>query len=199
MKKPKTKAATAETPAVKPVDAKHPYGLPSPEQLAHLAATLARRTDESPTLLAHAALKLWQAAETIHFEATEYYISPPDMATYKATLPSLPMTRDDFLSIALPKARQEDRERAWKRYNLAKAGIDPSTATNAEEKAASLQWKSPTNPADYILTRIALQSWWEKHHAAEVSRTRSEIRKRAIAKRAAEAKEAAGKKLKKRL
>ena len=199
MKKPESDAKPAETPAVKPVDAKHPYGLPSPEQLAHLAATLARRTDESPTLLAHAALKLWRAAETVHFEATEYYVNPPDHAAYKATLPSLPMTRDDFLSIALPKARQEDRERAWKRYNLAKAGIDPSTATNAEEKAASLQWKSPTTHADYILTRIAFQSWWEKYHAAEVSRTRSEIRKRAIAKRAAEAKEAAGKKLKKRL
>ena len=182
MKKPKTKAATAETPAVKPVDAKHPYGLPSPEQLAHLAATLARRTDESPTLLAHAALKLWRAAETVHFEATEYYVNPPDHAAYKATLPSLPMTRDDFLSIALPKARPEDRARSWKHYNLALAGIDPLKATVAEEDAALVKWKSPTNPGEYILTLIAFQSWWEKYHAAEVSSTRSEIRREAIAK-----------------
>ena len=178
MKTPKTKAATAEPPAV----AKHPYGLPSPEQLAHLAATLARRTDDNPTLLAHAALKLWRAAENAHYEATEYYIGPAALAAYKATQPSLPMTRGDFLSIVLPKARPEDRERAWKHYNLAKAGTDPSAATNAEEKAASLQWKSPADLPGYILATIHFQTWWNKYHAAEVSTTRSGIRRQAIAK-----------------
>ena len=178
MKTPKTKAAPAEPPAV----AKHPYGLPSPEQLAHLAATLARRTDDNPTLLAHAALKLWRAAENVHYEATEYYIVPAAPAAYKATQPSLPMTKGDFLSIVLPKARPEDRERAWKHYNLARAGIAPKTATNTEQEAARLQWKSPTNPGEFILDRIAFLSWWEEYHAAEVSTTRSGIRRQAIAK-----------------
>ena len=180
MKKPKTTAAPANTPAVKPLDAKHPYGLPTPEQLAQLAATLARRTDDNPTLLARAALKLWQAAETVHLEATKYYSSPADIAAYKATLPSLPMTRDDFLRMALPNARPEDRERAWKHYNLTLAGKDRETATVAEENAALVKWKSPATPAEYILTLVHFQTWWKKYHAADVSKTRSDIRTSAI-------------------
>ena len=173
MKKPTTKAASAETPAVKPLDAKHPYGLPAPEQLAQLAATLARRIDDKPILLAYAALHLWEAAEAVHLKATEYYRSPVQSAAYKATLPSLPMTRDDFLRMALPNARPEDRERAWKHYNLTLAGKDRETATVAEENAALVKWESPATPAEYILTLVHFQNWWGRHHAAEVSKARS--------------------------
>ena len=204
MKKPTTKAASAETPAVKPLDAKHPYGLPTPEQLAKLAATLARRIDDKPILLAYAALHLWEAAEAVHLKATEYYRSPVQSAAYKATLPSLPMTRDDFLRMALPNARPEDRERAWKHYNLTLAGKDREKATVAEENAALVKWESPATPAEYILTRVLFQDWWGRHHAAEVSKTRSDIRTKAIkakAKAKAEAKDtpAAGKAAKRKL
>ena len=188
MKRPKTKgtpaAPTAPQPAATPADVKHPYGLPTPEQIANLAATLARRTDENPTLLAFAALKLWQAAETVHLEASEYYLTPDAITAHKAALPILPMTRDEFLRMALPNARPEDREAAWKHYNLALAGIDPSTSTADQDKAARTQWESPTTPAELVLAKISFLPWWNEYHAQQVTGVRRtaaliEIRRKA--------------------
>jgi hypothetical protein len=185
-KKPKTKAKLAKMPAPKSPDVKQPYGLPAPEQIAQLAATLAKRSDDNPTLLAHAALHLWRAAEAVHFEWRDYYRNPSEIAAYSATLPQhFPMTRDDFLAGALPAIRRLDRLRAWKHYKLAQAGIDPEKATVDESEAASSEWKSPENAGEFLLYRIVFLKWWENYHAAEVSKSKSEARKKVIADKAA--------------
>ena len=211
-----------KTPSATPADVKQLYGMPTPEQLAHLAATLAGHThldlmqsgdlaqsgDPKLKLLVSAALHLWKAAEAVHLEESESY-STPDVnvavvATEKAVLARIPiMTLDEFLHGALPNARLEDKARAWKHYNLVLADIDPLTATTDQNNAAATAWRSPEYLGDLIFCEDMFQTWWNKYHAAEVSKVRSEIRlktielragAKAIAKQKAEAKAIAKKK-----
>ena len=182
-----------KTPSATPADVKQLYGMPTPEQLAHLAATLAGHThldlmqsgdlaqsgDPKLKLLVSAALHLWKAAEAVHLEESKYYRTPDvnsaavaHMAAYDVALARSPMTRDEFLHSALPNVRTEDRRKAWKLYNLVKAGIDPETATADQDNAAN-EWRSPENLGDLIFEEGMFQTWWNKYHAAEVSKARS--------------------------
>ena len=177
-----------KTPSATPADVKQLYGMPTPEQLAHLAATLAGHTHldlmqigkAKLNLLVSAALHLWKAAEAVHLEESKYYRTPDvnsaavaHMAAYDVALARSPMTRDEFLHGALPNARLEDKARAWKHYNLVLADIDPLTATTDQNNAAATAWRSPEYLGDLIFCEDMFQTWWNKYHAAEVSKARS--------------------------
>ena len=165
MKNPK--AETTETTAAKSADVKHYYGFPTPEQIAHIAATLAKGSGENPASLARAALNLWNAAEDLHIcEIRDYRI--PD---YGPPLQSTKLA--DFLRKVLPGTRLENREQAWKHYNLNLAGIDPQKATADQEKEARLKWEPPQNFLDFIDFKNRFLNWWQKYHATEVSKARS--------------------------
>jgi len=162
------------------------YGLPTPEQIANLAAHLARGTDYNPDLLAHAALKLWMASERVHHEASDYYRPPDAVATIKEGLSNLPQSLDRFLLETLPQTRPENRRRAWKLYNLTRAGIKQDEATAEQETAAATRWEPFENQNDCIVAAGHFLAWWTEFHASERSETnRQNRRQRAKARRKA--------------
>lgn len=198
MQKPTHKATPS--PDAKPEAGQSPYGMPTVEQLAQLAAALAPLAgglsrkplwalDPELKCLPYVALKLWKAAEAVHFEAAQHYISPVEMAAYNATLPSLPGTPEEFLRQVLPDVRPGDRKHAWQHYTLALSGKNFETATLAEIEAAKAAWKPPESHASFILAKLHFESWWKPFHAAEVS---------ALRRKAGEKKERAGGKKKRK-
>ena len=165
-----------------------PYGMPTPEQLATLAAHLAKGSNVTSRpefqLLAYYAMNLWQAAEMVHHEWSGNYRSPLDNAEYLATLPQqYPILLNHFLIRVLPDARPEDRRRAWKHYNLLQAGIDPKKATAAQDNEAAGKWVSPIGHSDFILKQLHFLNWWKPYRAAEVKKSKSEARQNVLAKK----------------
>ena len=146
--------------ATRPANTKQPYGMPTPEQIATLAAQLAKRPDSASLaksaadhaehrVLAHYAVNLWQAAEDVHHLMSTIYRSPLEKAEWLATPHDYPKTLKDFLIDVLPSARTEDRTRAWKHYNLWRAGIYPQNATAQQEKEATEKWESPQSLGEF--------------------------------------------------
>ena len=176
-----------DTRDTRPANTKQPYGMPTPEQIATLAAQLAKRQDSASLaesaadraehqVLAHYAVNLWQAAENAHHLMSTIYRSPLEKAEWLATPHDYPKTLKDFLIDVLPFDRTEDRKRAWKHYNLTLAKIDPKTATPAQEKEAAEKWESPQTIGKFAMDRLSFLTWWTPYHAAEVSKTKRDAR-----------------------
>ncbi len=139
MKKPKAKDITDDflgwntaeaKPAVVTELGKKMGGLPSTEQLALIAATLARNTTDTPDNLTKTAMALWLSArERIFFsheegevwlqdcqmeaaisEKNDYY---NDQGEHFLPIPDeYPVTRDQFLRVMLPKYKSRTAELA---------------------------------------------------------------------------------------
>ena len=148
MKKPKAQNKETKMPDVKP----SPLGLdnpdlieaekcldkmggsPTPEQLAMIAATLARNTNDTPNALVDCAMKLWLSARARIFDAeNECEMSGQDMRLLFAYSSKLalesnvqfggiraknPLTRDRFLKAMLPqyKGRADKLAQIGKAY-----------------------------------------------------------------------------------
>lgn len=142
MKKAKSKSKPVVTlveskPLDKPVGIKSPWkemgGLPTTEQLALIAATLARSTQEKPHELTKAAMALWkEARDEIFYTDFQHEIELQDVSYeirldeyYDFSEPPLfipgeePYPRDYFLRTVLPKYRN----RADKLAQIAKAFV----------------------------------------------------------------------------
>jgi hypothetical protein len=96
---------------------------PTTEQLATIAATLARDSSKPPETLAKAAMNLWVASDAQIKEREEtLFLAKMDRAhsRWKATsgkVPKMfPIAFGEFLRLALPKRRLEDREKIYREF-----------------------------------------------------------------------------------
>jgi len=147
-----------------------PYGMPTPEQLAQLAAILSKNYKEDLSQLAERALTLWCAAETVHYKMSNHYYSPTKQIEYLNF--NLPTTRDQFLKKALPKKRKEDRLKAWRIYNLIQDRIDPEKATPDQKEEAGKFWRTPKTNEECFEEIQAFLQHWGKYHAGYISKLR---------------------------
>jgi len=179
-------------------------GSPTPEQLATIAATLARNTNDTPNALVDCAMKLWLAARARIFNAEnecEMFVENLNLKlAYASKLASEsnvqfagimakhPLTRDRFLKTMLPQYKG----RADKLAQIGKAYVHDSLResngrlpTQNEVAEAYGNWKPYKN--DFQANHGAKR--FERWH----SRYLNEVR------RAAGEKSAAKKKMKKKL
>jgi len=187
MKKTKPKTKPVKTLAAKPAEVEQPCGLPTTAELAQLAASLAKRQDDSALIskvtagmLANDALRIWNAANQIrNFEIRRRNaaLNRPERATPWVMFPNYPLTLDEFLRWILPGHRRGDREAAWRHYNLQKAGKTHQTATAAEVTAASTEWTSPQNDEEFMFVHTSFEAWWVPYHNAQISAERSKAAK----------------------
>ena len=144
MKKPKSKTKLGNAPAVKPLALAHPSdspyaGLPTPKELAVIAATLAGSSIKGSPVKAWtnqqtldwaeenvwAAMRLWIISrKRINFAATTFEIQredddfeneifPPDDEHFlPEPADEYPITRDQFLRVMLPKYKSRTAELA---------------------------------------------------------------------------------------
>jgi len=95
---------------------------PTTQQLATIAAQLARLPNDNPAQLVEAALALWEAADKqVEFRNLQDSCLPDQAArdAYIATLPkpkTFPVERDDFLKLLMPTIPAADRARRFRQY-----------------------------------------------------------------------------------
>jgi hypothetical protein len=217
MKKPKSKditddflgGNTAEAkPAVVTELGKKMGDLPTTEQLALIAATLARNTTDTPDNLTKTAMALWFSArqqifysndenevqlqdhhfEQVMFEQDEYY---NEMAGDRHFLPipdEYPVTRDQFLRVMLPKykSRTADLARIAKAFVCdtlrERSGIEPS---QDEINDAYGKWKPYENPdhANAVAKRFEQWREWHVKQARSAAGLKSAAKKAVLKKR----------------
>ncbi len=109
---------------------------PTTEQLATIAATLAKSGDR-PTVTATRALELWRACESV----LAYETAKPA----RQAVPAQPVPLEAFLRAVMPQSKTEDRLKKWRDYlrsNVAfcdrEQGREPRTTAALESEVARL-------------------------------------------------------------
>jgi hypothetical protein len=167
-------------------------GLPSTEQLAQLAATLARSSQNSASELAKAALTLWKSAEKelkmeclrLAAERQWQAVRPPDSASQSKapivpTPKRFPVTHDEFLRLVLPKLRGRTGEQAtvFKRYLRASEGrqdVNEIYKKCRERRMTEIEYESAAG--QFI-------RWYTHHRKTSTTAARSKAASIAWAKR----------------
>ncbi|HEY5345963.1 MAG TPA: hypothetical protein VIK62_06425 [Verrucomicrobiae bacterium] len=174
----------------------HPHlsKLPTAQQLATLAATLARQSNNNSDKLCSEAMNLWATA---HEYMALQRLCDKDWQIEKARMDAnriepaepkrYPITRDDFCRLVLPKLNGRTGERAsiiktWLSHDLAmsrwmvtdqKSPISDFTPTKSEvdDAFAEMQRKPMDYPA-YRLRAYSFLEWYQKWRTKETSRKR---------------------------
>ena len=114
MKNPNSNAMPAETPAKqKPMIFSDDNQPPTHEQLAMIAATLARKTNEVPDKLVHAALEIWHAAGHKLANMAHVSIVTASIDCFEA---GVIISRDTFFKKLLPASKK------YRTYEVARVG-----------------------------------------------------------------------------
>jgi hypothetical protein len=179
MKKPESNAKPAETPAAKPGNVKKLHELPTPVELALIAATLARNpTTDTPRSLVDSAMELFYAARN-RVKALEVLASlTPEWAkdpvfSWESFGDKGPLTRDNFLPMVLPgyKSRTADLARigkAFLRYTLREK--NQKEPTREEIADAYANWETYKNPDEANRAAHSLKEWHRQHYIREFRR-----------------------------
>lgn len=156
--------------------------MPTVEQIATIAATLARNVGDKPEALADAAMNLWLASrERIFFSDCSHEVWKQDVELFSNAyviqytrenpffleyIEPLPIYRDDFLRAVLPqfKNRTADLARIAKAYVrdalCQRAGKEPSQIEISE---AYGKWKPLENTNQANAMAVCFVQWYRNH------------------------------------
>ncbi len=198
MKKPKPK--TTKTPAVKPVEVKsedwplyaagemlseigrmkrEESPMPTTEQISQLAALLAISEDGEPDELGDAAIILWETVEQkLRQRKIEKKIRSMEEKYKKPSCPArLPVSRDDFFRLQLPRLKYRTGELASVAKAYAKSVIEENLgnvreATPEEISDYYANWKPIETAFDYSKAALNFSIWFYSYHSTRVSQSR---------------------------
>jgi hypothetical protein len=200
MKKPKSKTNLAKTPAVKPVEVKsedwppdaagemlaeigrmsrEESPMPTTEQISQLAALLAISEDGEPDELADAAIILWETVEQkLRQRKIEKKIRSMAEEYKQPSCPArLPVLRDDFLRLQLPRLKHRTGELASVAKAYAKSVIEENLGNTREATPEEISdyyanWKSIETAHDYSMAALNFSLWWSSYHSNKVAEVR---------------------------
>lgn len=143
----------------------HSIPLPTHQELATLTAAIA--SHGSPREKAEAALALWEAAGETLESRRDLYARALDEDRQRAArvahadLPdSGTVSLDGFLAIAMPKAKNEDRRKAWKDYLAHRSPGQEALSGNALEDALA-RYRATGFPAASVPFMVEAFARWK--------------------------------------
>lgn len=166
------------------------YGeeIPTPEQLATLAANLSRNACDNHDALCSTALNLWATASKFVYMqkcmAEDFWRDCADKAPDPR---DFPVSRDEFLRLVLPGKDTGETAalcREWLRFKLAVVGdlnMDPKCESQPEitkeqiDAAFGDMQRTPMSQLAYLEQAHSFLEWYRLHNPEHVSATRSEV------------------------